>query len=313
VIPKEDMGNLAFMICLDLAHPDTVEVEFKRWMDTLDKIQLTLINRLASFERKALLDEMANHVQSYINPGDDIPNPADEEEEETPVPDADGDEDGDDEKDEHKEEKPAVKSADLPKNLGVPILVVANKCDAFRKHFQTAADAEDHFEIMCSWIRWWCIEYGAASFSMQKENQLQARRILSYVEHRVFGTKFDHKPNYVVKLADQMANGFLFVPSGADAQETVTAQNPTRDFETQQFSEYFKKDEKKKKHNEAKPKMQSDENEKFLKTMQFDLKSGDRTQGVRGGGRANANNGVDINDFFQKLLDPSQQAAASGQ
>jgi len=66
-------------------------------------------------------------------------------------------------------------------------------------------------------------------------------------------------------------------------------------------------------HNEAKPKMQSDENEKFLKTMQFDLKSGDRTQGVRGGGRANANNGVDINDFFQKLLDPTQQAAASGQ
>jgi len=58
--------------------------------------------------------------------------------------------------------------------------------------------------------------------------------------------------------------------------------------------------------------MQSDENEKFLKTMQFDLKNGDRTGAVRGGGRAEANNGVDINDFFQRLLDPSQ-AAASGQ
>jgi len=314
VIPKEDMGNLAFMICLDLAHPDTVEVEFKRWMDTLDKIQLTLINRLASFERKALLDKMANHVQSYINPGDDIPNPADEEEEETPVPDADGDEDGDDEKDEHKEEKPAVKSADLPKNLGVPILVVANKCDAFKNLYHTDADAEDHFEIMCSWLRWWCIEYGAASFSMQKENAPQARRILSYVEHRVFGSKFDHKPNYVVNLKDQLANGFLFIPSGADAPETVTAQNPTRDFENQQFSEYFKKDEKKKKHNEAKPKMQSDENEKFLKTMQFVLRNGDGNQAARGGGgRAEANNGVDINDFFQRLLDPSQAGASGNQ
>merc|ERR1712062_359535 len=136
-----------------------------------------------------------------------------------------------------------------------------------------------------------------------------ARRILSYVEHRVFGSKFDHKPNYVVNLKDQLANGFLFIPSGADAPETVTAQNPTRDFENQQFSEYFKKDEKKKKHNEAKPKMQSDENEKFLKTMQFDLTSPDRTQGVRGG--RTDNNGVDINDFFQRLLDPSQQQAAN--
>merc|ERR1712173_155784 len=122
----------------------------------------------------------------------------------------------------------------------------------------------------------------------------QARRILSYVDHRVFGSKFDRKPNYVVKLADQAANGFLFVPSGSDAIDTVKAQNPHRDFEATAFNEFFKKDEKKKKHNEAKPKMQSDENEKFLKTMQFDLKSGDRTQGVRGGGRANANNGVDI-------------------
>merc|ERR1712241_242792 len=153
---------------------------------------------------------------------------------------------------------------------------------------------------------------------------------------RVFGSKFDHKPNYVVNLKDQV-NGFLFIPSGADAQATVTAQNPTRDFETQQFSEYFKKDEKKKKHNESKPKMQADENEKFLKTMQFDLKNGDRTATVRstadraadrvdrsgggivgtgsgGGARTGpdaAQNGVDINDFFQRLLDPSQQAAAN--
>ena len=51
--------------------------------------------------------------------------------------------------------------------------------------------------------------------------------------------------------------------------------------------------------------MQSDENEKFLKTVQFDLKTGDRTQVVRGG-RDTQNNGVDINDFFQRLLDPSQ-------
>lgn len=59
-----------------------------------------------------------------------------------------------------------------------------------------------------------------------------------------------------------------------------------------------------------KPKMQSDENEKFLRTVLFDLESGDRTQVVRGG-RENQNNGVDINDFFQRLLDPSQASGGN--
>merc|ERR1712130_427511 len=144
----------------------------------------------------------AHHISHYVNPADDLPNPADDEEDEN-------------------EDQGAVKKEVLEKNLGVPVLVVANKCDAFRKHFNADADAEDHFEIMCSYIRWWCIEYGAASFSMQKGLKDQARRILSYVDHRVFDSKFDRKPNYVVKLADQAANGFLFVPSGADAKETV--------------------------------------------------------------------------------------------
>lgn len=309
VIPKEDMENLAYIVCLDLAHPDTVEDEFKRWMETISKIQNTLMRRLDPQREKAIKNKLASHIQLYINPGDDLPNPADEEEADADAVD-DGDGDGDEEKDEQKDEKPAVKSEGPAKNLGVPILVVANKCDAFRKHFQADADAEDHFEIMCSYIRWWCIEYGAASFSMQKGLKDQARRILSYVDHRVFGTKFDRKPNYVVKLADQAANGFLFVPSGADALDTVKAQNPHRNFEETPFNDLFKKDEKKKKHNEAKPRMQSDENEKFLKTMQFDLKSGDRPGGVRGG-RADNANGVDISDFFQRLLDPSQAAAAN--
>jgi hypothetical protein len=57
-----------------------------------------------------------------------------------------------------------------------------------------------------------------------------------------------------------------------------------------------------------KPKKQSDENEKFLKTVSFDLAAGDRTQVVRGG-RDQNQNGVDISDFFQRLLDPSQASS----
>ena len=59
----------------------------------------------------------------------------------------------------------------------------------------------------------------------------------------------------------------------------------------------------------TKPKMKSDENDTFLKGVLFDISSGDRSQ-VRSGGKAQNQNGVDINDFFQRLLDPSQAAAS---
>ena len=82
VIPKEDMENMAFLICLDLAHPDTVEDEFKQWMETVAKIQNTLIGRVGSQRRKEIEDKLADHIQQYVHPADDLPNPADEEEEE---------------------------------------------------------------------------------------------------------------------------------------------------------------------------------------------------------------------------------------
>merc|ERR1711902_318438 len=130
-------------------------------------------------------------------------------------------------------------------NLGVPIIVVATKCDVFRKHFQAEADAEDHFEIMCSYIRWWCMQYGAASFSMSKGLKDQARRILSYCDHRVFDSKFDRGPNAVVKLAN-LSEKFLFIPSGFDSKETIKAQNPNRNLEETPFSDFFLKESKKK-------------------------------------------------------------------
>ena len=53
--------------------------------------------------------------------------------------------------------------------------------------------------------------------------------------------------------------------------------------------------------------MQSDENEKFLRTTEFVLKNGDRSSQMPSGRRNDGNNGVNINVFFQRLLDPSQQ------
>eukprot|EP01084_Bolivina_argentea_P106880 191146_1 len=286
VIPKEDMDKITYLICLDLSKPDIVEKEYKKWIECLTNIQNKLISRCDAQKQEELKTKIFAHIQFYTNPKDDIEQLPDEQKDEIDI----------------QRESPTT-------NLGAPIIIVATKCDAFRKHFQAEADAEDHFEIMCSYIRYWSMEHGAASFSMSKGLKDQARRILSYVDHRVFSSKFDRGPNAVVKLAN-LKEKFLFIPAGFDSKETIKAQNPTRNLDETPFAEFFKPKDKKKKQNAMKPKMQSNENEKFLKTVEFDLKSGDRTHAIQGGGNRNdaKNNGVDINDFFQRLLDPSQQS-----
>jgi len=284
VIPAEDMGSIAYLICLDLSKPNGVEAEFAKWMDTITKIQSKLLARCGAAQQQALKDKISKHLQFYVNPKSDV---TDLEEQMA---------------DEEKEEQ-AVE-ADAPStNLGAPVIVVANKCDAFRKHFEADADAEDHFEIICSYIRWWSIQFGAASFSMQKGLKDQARRILQYIDHRVFETKFDRGPNAVVKLANPTER-FLFIPSGFDSADTIKAQNPNRDLEETPFNSFFKPRDAKKKFQALKPTKKSDDNDHFLKAVLFDLKSGDRGGASRG--QRSDNEKVDINDFFQRLLDPSQ-------
>merc|ERR1712130_73410 len=166
------------------------------------------------------------HLQFYVNPKDDTEQLADEEKEELDI-----------------------QRKDPKNNIGAPIIVVATKCDAFRTQFQADADAEDHFEIMCSYIRWWCMEYGAASFSMSKGLKDQARRILSYIDHRVFDSKFHRGPNAVVKLAN-MNEKFLFIPTGFDSKETIKAQNPNRTFEDEDDKKLEENDNKKDENDE---------------------------------------------------------------
>eukprot|EP01083_Nonionella_stella_P016026 44806_1 len=279
VIPKEDMDNIAYLICLDLSRPSTVEEEYKKWIETVVRIQNKLIARCDAVKQEELKVNIFKHTQFYVNPKDDTEQLPEEEKEDMEL----------------ERTNPEL-------NIGAPIIVVANKCDVFRSKFDAEADAEDHFEIICSYIRWWSIKCGAASFSMAKGLKDQARRILSYIDHRVFNTKFDRGPNAVVKLSN-LQEKFLFIPTGFDSKETIKAQNPNRNLEETPFSETFKKNEKKKKQLAMKPQMKSDANEKFLKTVGFVLKSEDTTQVARG---RDQNQNVDINDFFQRLLDPSQ-------
>jgi len=277
VIPTEDMSNVAYLICLDMSRPNTVESDFKKWTECVIKTQNKLLARCSAEQQDTLKVKIYKHLQFYVNPKDDTDQLPDEAKDELEV----------------QRKHPEI-------NLGAPVIVVANKCDTFRTQFQAEADAEDHFEIMCSYIRWWCMQYGAASFSMSKGMKDQARRILSYIDHRIFDSKFDRGPNAVVKLSNP-AEKFLFIPSGFDSKDTIKAQNPNRNLEETAFSDFFKVREKKKKINATKPGMKSQFNNNFLKTVIFELQSGPRPQVVSRTGDGAEGGKKAIKQFFGRI------------
>ena len=71
VIPKDDMENIAYLICLDLSKPSEVEQEYNKWIDTICKIQTKLIERLDAQKQQDLKVKIYKHIQFYVNPKDD--------------------------------------------------------------------------------------------------------------------------------------------------------------------------------------------------------------------------------------------------
>eukprot|EP00483_Globobulimina_turgida_P000983 UN00985 len=122
VIPKEDMNNLAYLICLDLSKPSSVRDEYNKWMDTITRIQKKLISRCSALIQEDLKVKIYKHVQFYVNPKDDT--------EQLP-------------EDEKKELEIQRSSPEI--NIGAPVIVVLTKCDIFRSLFQAEADAEGSF------------------------------------------------------------------------------------------------------------------------------------------------------------------------
>lgn len=177
-----------------------------------------------------------------------------------------------------------LKTENLETNLGCPTIVVATKCDMFRKHYIAESEADDHFEILLSYLRWWSLKYGTSTFTMAKGMKDQARRILQYVDHRMFDSSFNRGPNAVVKLSN-LQDQFLFIPSGFDTKNTITSQFPDRSMEDP-IGQHFQKKAKDKKESSEKIHLRSQEDDIFLKTLAFELDRAD--SGQKGGDSSRA-------------------------
>jgi hypothetical protein len=296
------------MICLDLSQPSKVESEFNKWKEVMLRLQKQLISRCDATKQEELRTKLYRHIQFYTNPkniGDVAVDQPDDDNNDND--DSDNEDDDDSDRDDQKDDV-VIQRTNPSSNIGAPIIVVACKVDAFSKHWQAMADAEDHFDKMCSYLRWWCLEYGAASFSFAKGDKgakEQARRILQYLDHRIFDSKFDRGPNEVVKLSN-LSEQFLFIPSGYDSMDNIAITN-SDNLEQTPFSTYFPSKAKTEKKQSLKPRMQSQHNTAFLKTVKLYLSSDSAQSKVpqsngTGAAASGAYNNNYMNDFFAHIM-----------
>jgi len=122
-------------------------------------------------------------------------------------------------------------------NIGAPLIVVLNRADMMKSLYPAEAQANSQYEILTQFVRLWCLDYAATSFSMSKGLKDQGKRIASYLEHRIFGTPFNRNPSAVVSLTN-LKDEFLFIPAGFDSKQILENQANTRSL-ADPFDKYF--------------------------------------------------------------------------
>ena len=160
---------------------------------------------------------VCDHIQYYVNPNDTEARapPSEEEKEELGL------------------------SREIPEvNIGAPVITVLTQADTLKALYAAETLANRSFDILTQYVRLWSLKYGGASFSMAAGLATQARRILSYIQHRVFDSKFIHGPSAVVSITN-LKEEFLFIPSGYDSRSIIESQAGERDID-EDFSTHFK-------------------------------------------------------------------------
>jgi len=282
------------MIVLDCSQPHTVKEEFDKWIQVAVKTQEALLARCDVKTQGDLKDKIYEHVQYYSNPNDaEAVEPTEDIKVDVGI----------------NRTTPSV-------NIGAPLIVVLNKVDMMKPLYPAEAQANSQYEILTQYVRLWCLNYAATSFSMSKGLKEQGKRIASYLEHRVFGGSFNRGPSAVVSLTN-LKDDFLFIPSGFDSKQILENQANTRSL-ADPFDKYFPLSKNQSKSVKKKFVPQANVDSTFLKEMAWALdnaKSKDPSARPNGAETTEESTSISedkrkkdaeaVQKFFTKLLESS--------
>eukprot|EP01129_Flabellula_baltica_P012021 TRINITY_DN5367_c0_g1_i1.p1 TRINITY_DN5367_c0_g1~~TRINITY_DN5367_c0_g1_i1.p1 ORF type:complete len:457 (-),score=104.48 TRINITY_DN5367_c0_g1_i1:34-1404(-) len=129
--------------------------------------------------------------------------------------------------DESDDEESDLEEDLIPRNLGIPIIVVCTKCDFVEKLEVERGFTNDHFVYIQTHLRKLCLEYGAALVYSSARADINCDILLHYLQHRLYSkVPFDRE-------AQTQEKAEVFVPFGFDTTVKIDTdfaeQNLTKD------------------------------------------------------------------------------------
>ncbi|XP_039592465.1 cytoplasmic dynein 1 light intermediate chain 1 isoform X1 [Polypterus senegalus] len=198
-IPCSTLPDTLVMLVVDMSRPWTALDSLQKWANVIGEYIDKL--KIAPEEMKEMEMKLMKQFQEYVEPGEDIT--ASPQRRNTSVA-----EDEDD-----SVVLPLGENA-LKHNLGVPILVVCTKCDAINSLEKEHDYRDEHFDFIQSYIRHFCLQYGAALiYTSIKENK-NIDLLYKYLVHKLYGFPFNIPAQVVEKDS-------VFIPAGWDNEKKI--------------------------------------------------------------------------------------------
>uniref|UniRef100_A0A8C6XS27 Dynein light intermediate chain n=1 Tax=Naja naja TaxID=35670 RepID=A0A8C6XS27_NAJNA len=198
-IEATSLKDTLIMLVVDMSKPWTALDSLQKWASVvrehIDKL------KIPPEEMKEMEQKVVRDFQEYKEPGEDFPTSPQRRNTSSQ---------------EDKDDSVILPlSADtLTCNLGIPVVVVCTKCDAINLLEKEHDYRDEHFDFIQSYIRQFCLQYGAALiYTSVKENK-NIDLVYKYIVQKLYGFPFNIPPFVVEKDA-------VFIPTGWDNEKKI--------------------------------------------------------------------------------------------
>ncbi|KAM9860430.1 cytoplasmic dynein 1 light intermediate chain 2 isoform 2-T2 [Aulostomus maculatus] len=213
-ITAQSLTSCLAVFVADMSRPWTIMESLQKWAsvlrDHVDKL------KIPPEEMREMELKMVKAFQEYTEPEDATPvspqrrAPTAGEDEAVVLP---------------------IGEGTLTHNLGIPVLIVCTKCDAISVLEKEHDYREEHFDFIQSYIRRFCLLYGAGLIYTSVKEEKNLDLLYKYIVHKVYDFQFTTPALVVEKDA-------VFIPSGWDNEkkigivhENITTVRPDDPFE----------------------------------------------------------------------------------
>ena len=183
---NKTLDKTLFGIVLDWEQPWRFTQDLETWTDIWHETLGKVLSSLPLEEQDKLVKNVEDYVKSYRPPGS-----ASISIEDLPLP-----------------------EGVLTVNLGIPILVICNKCELVWTLDKNPEQNEKILDVALKSLREFCVTYGASLFYVSSVTKTNLHVVYDYLMHRLYGFSFAHKP-------DLESRDSIFVPSGLDSPNLI--------------------------------------------------------------------------------------------